>query len=104
MDIDRIVIERNSTTSIRFHRGFTYQEYTIKEADLPRLWKIFNEEPWPCNTEFDLDGNFEQEFHVSDRELPLDQAFFTPNLEPDPNQAYWDYLETMNDFIESTRS
>ncbi len=34
---------------------------------------------------------------------PADE-FFSPNLEPDPNQAYYDFRETMDDFVESTRS
>ena len=32
------------------------------------------------------------------------EEFFSPNLEPDPLQSYWDYCETMDDFVESTRN
>ena len=37
-------------------------------------------------------------------EIAPSEEFFTPNLEPDVLAPYWDYRETMDDFIESTRS
>ena len=53
------------------------------------------------------------EFQVSDRELPEpeiipevepEDELYIPNLEPDPTQAYYDFRETMDDFVASTRS
>ncbi len=99
---DRIIVKSNHKNTIEFHRGYIPKVYTIKTADAPRLWHIFNKDPWPATTRFLPDGTIEVEYAVSDREL--DDGFFSPDLDPDPLAPYWDFQETMNDFVESTRS
>ena len=37
-------------------------------------------------------------------EVKPTEEFFTPDLTPDPNQAYYDFRETMDDFMMLTRS
>ena len=96
---DRILIKSNHKNTVEFHRGYICRVYTIKPVDDPRIFKMT--EGWPGLSGFDEDGWW-TEYHISDREL--EDGFFTPNLEPDPLQSYWDYRETMDDFIESTRS
>ena len=112
-DNDRITIRRRHKTTIEFYRSYTPRTYKIRPADLPRLRHIFNYKPWRAHTYLGPNGLVEMEFIVSDRELPEpepvieaepSEEFFTPNLEPDPLQSYWDYRDTMNDFVESTRN
>ena len=104
-DNDRITIRRSNKTTIEFYRG-TPRTYIIRDADLPRLQRIFNSTPWPANTYIGPNGLVEIEFIVSDREVEpdIEDAFFIPNMEPDVLAPYYDYRETMNDFIANTRS
>ena len=104
-DNDRITIRRSRKTTIEFYRG-TPRTYIIREADLPRLRRIFNSNRWPAHIHIGSNGLVEMEFIVSDREVEpdIEDAFFIPNIEPDPNQSYYDYRETMDDFVASTRS
>ena len=94
--IHRIVVKSNSTNTIEFHRGYVSREYPIKTADAPRLYRLFNDDPWPATTEFMKDGTFEIEYQVSDRELPLDDLFL-PDLEPDPLEEQDEYRSLMLD-------
>ncbi len=106
---DRITIRASKTTTIEFYRGKP-RTYKIREADLPRLRHIFNSCTWPAFTYIGRNGLVEMEFAVSNREpvaipdVEPAEEFFSPNIEPDPLESYWDYLETMNDFISDTRS
>ena len=104
-DNDRITIRASRKTTIEFYRG-TPRTYIIREADLPRLRRIFNSNRWPAYTYIGHDGLVEMEFSVSDREVEpdIDDEFYIPVMEPDPLASYWDYRETMNDEIEATRS
>lgn len=108
MNIDRILIRSNHRNTITFHRGYQPpRKYTIKTADAPRLYHIFNNDPWPAHTEFLPDGTIEVEYCVSDLELPEvehDEEFWAPPLDPDPLDSYRDYLETMADEVAATRS
>ncbi len=92
---DRIIVRSNHRNTIEFHRGLTHRTYTIKPT-LAHAERLYNmTEDWPAHSGFDDDGSYWTEYHVSDRELPP---------EVDPLAPYWDYAETVNDFIASTRN
>jgi hypothetical protein len=109
---DRITIRVSHSTTIEFYRG-TPRKYRIRDVDLPRLRHIFNSESWLAHTHIGPNGLVEIEFIVSDRELPepdivpeVEPAleFFSPDIDPDPLAPYWDFRDTMNDFVASTRN
>ena len=117
-DNDRITIRISHITTIEFYRGKP-RTYRIRPADLPRLHHIFNYYAWPAFTHIEPTGLVVMEFQVSDRELPdkketpclslyniFNERFYTVNEEPQPERtdAEVDYNETMDDFVESTRS